>query len=72
MVEDQESAAAWRKVIARAKKSMLKGALIVNPYGDRFDDPKHAYTPGALDLYRAGTDMLGFAGAMRYELGSTL
>jgi hypothetical protein len=67
---DPLSATTWRKVVSRAKKSMLKGAVAVNPYGARFPQPKHAYTAGALEMQRSGTVMLAAAGSVKYELGS--
>lgn len=60
--------APWRRVVAKARKSLLKGAVLVGPSGVRRSDPCHRYSVGALELARSGVPMLAGAGEVRFEL----
>ena len=62
--------AAWRKILGRIRRQLLRGAVLVSWNDDgRYPKPNHRYTSGALALCSAGTAMLAFAGSNTYELG---
>ncbi len=61
----------WRRAMSRAKKSMLRLSVLVDVRGGRHVD-RHPYTPGALELYRAGTRIVQIPGSSgHWELGET-
>lgn len=64
-----DSVKAWRGVVRKAKRDLLTGAVLINARGDRFDDARHRFTPGALTLAARGVVMLAIAGEVSYELG---
>lgn len=66
--EDPASLTAWKKVRTRARKSMKKGAWVVNPAsGERKESPSHLYTPQAEQLVGTGAKLLAGAGGNYYE-----
>ena len=67
--DNPRSITAWRTLIRRAKKDMLRGATFINAMGQRFNKPNHPYTKGALILQGEGVQMLSMSGTTRYELG---
>jgi hypothetical protein len=72
VVEDRETAAIWRGVLRRAKGSMNRGAIVVDPYSSgRRELAEHPYTDGARRLADSGTKMLAAAGWNEYEFMPT-
>lgn len=69
---DAAALRAWRRVITRAKRDFQRGAIAINYRGDRFHQPSHPYTPGALALADTGVPILSLTGSVRYLLGETL
>ncbi|MBE9376100.1 hypothetical protein IQ251_16735 [Saccharopolyspora sp. HNM0983] len=66
--DDPSAITSWRKVVNRARKSMLRGAWVLNPRtGARAEAPKHLYTQGAVQLYKEGVTLLAVAGWNAYE-----
>lgn len=66
--ENPAALSRWRKALRRARSELHKGAIIVSPMGDRFDDPNHRFSDGALAMARAGVPMLSISGGVSYEL----
>lgn len=69
MAVDPLAVRVWRRVMQRAQKDLRHGAVVVNPYGERFDAPHHRYSDRAFAMGKAGVPMLALAGTNRYELG---
>jgi len=66
--DDLAELKAWRKILARAKASMRRGAFAVNPRtGAKQAMRNHYFTEGARTLARQGVPMLAMAGSNRYE-----
>lgn len=68
VAEEPASISRWQKLVQRARRSLLKGAVRVGPSGDRMLDPSHLYSEGAAALARDGVPMLAIAGRVRFEL----
>lgn len=69
MTGDMESMKVWRRLKNQAKRSMEKGAWIVNDStGARARDDSHSYTTTARDLQGSGVKMVGHSEVVRYEL----
>jgi hypothetical protein len=64
---EQDSVAAWLTVLRKAKRELLKGAVIVGVDGERRIDAHHRYTPRAAELWRQGIRMLSVAGSVAYD-----
>ena len=59
----------WRRLIARARRSMRKGAVVTNPATQASMVVRsHRYTDEALRLQSTGVTMLAFAGWNTYRL----
>ncbi len=58
----------WKKIIARFRKILLKGAYVVTPSGYQQYYPKHWYTVGAKMAYERGTIIKPIAGWNHYKL----
>jgi hypothetical protein len=69
IADDPAVVAVWRRVIRRAQRELLRGAVVVGLNGDRRLKPQHRYSPGAAALYSEGVQMLAIAGGVAYELG---
>ena len=67
---DAHALAPWRAVIRRARRDLLKGALVIGPTGIKVEEPHDRYSPGALELANSGVAMLAVAGGIRFELGA--
>jgi hypothetical protein len=69
MNDDVESMKLWERVRNRTKRSMSKGAWIVNDgTGARARLSGHSYTTAAKELQDAGVVMVAYSAQMRYEL----
>jgi len=67
-IGDPDLAKAWRAAIRDIKRSMHRGATVVNPVtGDRARLPNHYYTEGALTAARNGIEMRAIAGHAIFE-----
>lgn len=69
--DDPAALSRWRTAFRRARSELQKGAVFVNPIGDRFDTPNHRYSEGALKLARSGVPMLSITGGTTYELNQS-
>lgn len=68
--EKNDVARTWKKLRDRARKSMLRGAWIINmEAGARVRDDSHLYTSGAKTLQDRGVPILGPSDWIRFELG---
>jgi hypothetical protein len=66
---DSTDLAVWRRLIARARRSMRSGAIITNPVtGASAVLRSHRYTDEALHLQSSGVTMLAVAGWNTYRL----
>lgn len=66
----EPAARIWKKLRDRARKSMGKGAWVLNlESGSRVRDDTHLYLPGARKLQEQGIPILGPSDWIRYELG---
>lgn len=69
MNDDDESMKLWQRVRNWTKRSMPKGAWIVNDgTGARARKDSHSYTLAAKELQDAGVLMVGHSEQIRYEL----
>ncbi|MET8063381.1 hypothetical protein [Micromonospora sp. NPDC005313] len=69
MTDHRESLKTWRAIIAGAKKSMLKGSIVVNPVtGARQDARGHYYTAGAREMAKRGARLLASVGWNEYHV----
>lgn len=67
--DDAELMRLWRNLKNRAKRSMHKGAWIVNDAtGAQARATGHSYSSAAKELQDAGVVMVAYAGWVRYEL----
>ncbi|MDI6102070.1 hypothetical protein QLQ12_25965 [Actinoplanes sp. NEAU-A12] len=63
----------WRRLIARARRSMRSGAIITNQVtGASAETRSHRYTDEALQLQSTGVTMLATAGWNTYQLSPDL
>lgn len=59
----------WRRLIARARRHMNRGAVMVSPNRNSCERaPGHLYTDEALNLQRTGVTMLAIAGSVTFRL----
>lgn len=68
--DDPADLVLWRRLIARARRSMRSGAEVINPVtGASVTNRSHRYTDEAFALQSAGVAMLAVAGWVIYRLG---
>ncbi|WBQ07546.1 hypothetical protein [Kribbella sp. CA-293567] len=69
MTDNMAAMLLWKKLRGRARRSMRKGAWIVNTaVGTRVRDDAHLYTPGAKELQDRGLPILGSSDWIRFDL----
>ena len=73
MSHDPADLELWKRLIARARRSMRTGAIITNPMtGASTVKRSHRYTDEALQLQSTGVTMLAGAGWNTYRLSPDL
>jgi hypothetical protein len=73
IIYDSADLELWRRLIARARRSMRSGAIITNPVtGASAEKRNHRYTDQALQLQSTGVTMLATAGWNTYQLSPDL
>lgn len=71
IAEGEGSLKRWRTVQRRARRSLRRGAYVVNPIsGAGKFSPSHLYSAGAAALAARGVPILAAAGWNQYRLGS--